>query len=82
MSAYETEKAKQIWRSVICNRACAGIPTEALEAGVVEKMVEALEGMCWALDELANNLGPGEEMYEVRERARAVLRQIKGDDHG
>lgn len=49
----------------------------------VEELKEALEGTCWALDELANNLGPGDEMYEVRERARAALpTPPKGEDHG
>lgn len=42
-------------------------------------LLDAIEGMCWALDQLANNLGPEDEMYTVRERARDAIAKARGE---
>ena len=59
-------------RAVAEARAFESIPTEALEAGVVEKMVKLIDAV--SLHDLT--------MQEAISEARAILRQIKGDHHG
>lgn len=59
-------------RIVACVNACEGIPTEALESGVVREVVEALEALV------------GEEEKRGRDpdalpMARAVLAKVRGE---
>lgn len=62
-------------RIVACVDACEGIPTKALEAGVVREMVEALEAL---LPSIENAVG---EIYywPEYERAKAVLAKVRGE---
>jgi len=62
-------------RIFACVHACEGIPTEALESGVVREMVEALEAL---LPSIENAVG---EIYywPEYERAKAVLAKVRGE---
>jgi len=62
-------------RIAACVNACEGIPTEALESGVVQEMVEALEAL---LPSIENAVG---EIYywPEYERAKAVLAKARGE---
>ncbi len=47
MSGMTVEK-KMVHRRNVCEDACASIPTSALEAGVIQKMVEFVKTAgCW-----------------------------------
>jgi len=69
-------------RAAACWNACevAGIPTKALEAGVVPKLLAALEGLSrtW---ESAGPSGSGQmEKFDiVVNKARAAIAEAKGD---
>jgi len=62
-------------RIFACVNACEGIPTEALESGVVREMVETLEAL---LPSIENAVG---EIYywPEYERAKAVLAKVRGE---
>src|SRR5690606_23921954 len=57
--------------------ACEGIPTEALEAGVVREMVEALETALW----IRSKLEPGDFGFSLKEwdQIVAVLAKVRGE---
>ena len=74
------ERLAELRRIVACVNACDGIPTEALESGVVRELIEAatryLEVMmresdddpnCWAEEEFA------------RDKLREVLAKVRGE---
>lgn len=60
-------------RIVACVNACQGISTEALEAGVVGGMIEAIEGLLSILDASRGKPWSG----GLAARARAVLGKVK-----
>ena len=66
-------------RIFACVHACEGIPTEALEAGVVRELIEAAERALFALE----NCGPERLLddFEVDaiERLRTVLAKVRGE---
>ena len=60
-------------RAATCLETCKGIPTEALEAGVVEEMVGALENLVERFNRCMQASGTDEE---YRDAAVAVYRTI------
>ena len=66
-----------------CWNACRGIPTEALETGVVGEMVTAFQNVMGYLDTpiARRKLGIDSDEKWLLE-ARALLSKIKGDSHG
>ena len=66
-------------RTVACVNACEGIPTEALEAGVVRELIDAAESALFALE----NCGPERLLddFEVDaiERLQTVLARVRGE---
>jgi len=69
-------------RIVACVNACEGIPTEALEAGVVRELVEALERCKEILDDLECECdsyhGFECSIHKDRELVRGVLAKVRG----
>lgn len=86
VAKFVTDDEEAHSRVVQSLRACLGIPTEALEAGVVEKAFKALEMLAkFAQD--ASTLDFNEDRTVtwanmISTDALALLRQIKGDQHG
>jgi len=66
-------------RIAACVNACEGIPTEALESGVVRELIEAAEWALFALE----NCGPERLLddFEVEaiERLQTVLAKVRGE---
>ena len=64
-------------RIVAAVNAVEGIPTEALEAGVVREMVEALETALW----IRSKLEPGDFGFSLKEwdQIAAVLAKVRGE---
>lgn len=61
-----------------CLRACYSIPTEALEAGVVGEMVEALKQILgWR--EIGHAVTLGERILAIEDIARPVIAKAKGE---
>jgi len=75
MSGMTSDRLEELYRIAACVHACEGIPTEALESGGVQEMVEALEAL---LPSIENAVG---EIYDwpEYERAKAVLAKVRGE---
>src|SRR5690606_13994870 len=65
-------------RIVACVNACEGIPTEALEAGVVRELVEALEALVVGLEREIGEEKWGRDPAALP-MARAVLAKVWGE---
>lgn len=72
------ERDANVERVVACVNACEGIPTEALDAGVVRELVEALEVLVgeieWEIGEEKWGRDP-----DALPMARAVLAKVRGE---
>ena len=78
------EQEANAHRIVASVNACAGIPTEALEAGVIAELVEALEAAVPEIDVMAGWVHDESirgRYLEIAARARAILTKAKGDGH-
>jgi hypothetical protein len=67
-------------RIVACVNACAKIDTEALEAGVLENIIEALYGLLDGLDSNSDpeRCGLSQQQWDQREtEARAAIAQLE-----
>lgn len=65
-------------RALSCVNACAGIPTEALEAGVVKEMVEALENISNAYwNQIEGRTNHAAVQIKYLSDARNIIEKIK-----
>ncbi|MEE9366694.1 MAG: hypothetical protein V3W44_08415 [Dehalococcoidales bacterium] len=68
-------------RAVVCVNALAGIPTEALEAGAIKGLVDALEDLVYQVRQLK-----GEETkaiyYDDADKALAALKPVPPEEGG
>lgn len=82
MNTIFADARELVRREQAVEHACTGIPTEALEAGVVEKMMEALGAIQHDAETTHLQGCKATSLLCAHGRvARALLRQIKGDQH-
>ena len=77
----QQQKNAQYARRAAVYRACEGIPTEKLSAGLVQEMLEVLKTLLpFVREEWSNSVEDANEYYEVAGRARALIAKTEADE--
>ncbi len=76
-AVYNWNKANTERRAIACVNACEGIPTEALEGGVVGELLRKVR--CWVAFEDSGDASQ-DEYYAAIDAARAAIAKAEGGE--